>query len=452
MGRFFGTDGIRGRAGDKLSPELVVRAAFGFTKVLRQGRRTYARHDRPWIIVGTDSRVSSPMLKAAVTSGLAFGGCDVVDLGTVPTPLVPFTLLEQQAAGGVMITASHNPIEDNGVKFFGGDGLKIGAQQERSIEDTINTPGRLKVPKEIGFGALQSMDAGPAYLKFLASSLRSRANGRAVKVLLDCAHGATCALAPRAFDQAGFAVDCIHDTFDGYQVNVKCGATDLLELGERVRNGRYEFGLAFDGDGDRVLAVDEKGRAVSGDKIIALMGTRLKRYRDQGAVVMTHMTNIGVELALNRRGVKMVRTEVGDINVLRTMNKRRLSLGGEQSGHIIMLDRLPGGDGILAGLQLAMVIRSAKRPLGDLVADFEEFPQVLTNLTVRDKLGWQDNKGFIRSLDALKSRYRDVRFYMRPSGTEDVVRVLTEAGDPGVCRTSNAEACALFLEWDKGRK
>lgn len=449
MQRHFGTDGIRGRAGESLNPELAVRAAYGFTRTVGRTKLKYQREGRPLIYAGCDPRLSSPMLKAAVCSGIALGGCDVIDVGIVPTPLIPFMVLSDKAAGGVMITASHNPVEDNGIKFFNADGVKINAQDERRIEEVITSPGRLKISREIAYGEFHYQDPTADYLAFVRQALRLRPNGNGFKIVLDCAHGATCQLAPAAFKRAGFKVDIIHGEFDGHNVNVRCGATDLNDLSAAVAGSKANMGLAFDGDGDRVLAVDESGRPVSGDKIIALFSTRLKRYREAGAVVMTHMTNVGVENALAGSGVRMVRTEVGDSNVLRAMVRRRLNLGGEQSGHIIMRDKLPGGDGILVGLQLASLVRTARNPLSRLIAGFTEYPQILTNLKVKDKLSWQDDQSFERRMKKLQARYADARFYLRPSGTEDVVRVLTEACDPEICSASNEAACGLFTAWDR---
>jgi len=219
-----------------------------------------------------------------------------------------------------------------------------------------------------------------------------------------------------------------------------------------VRKAGADLGLAFDGDGDRLMAVDEQGRQISGDKIVALFAVQLDRYRKQRAIVMTHMTNMGVEEGLRRHGVRLIRTEVGDINVLAAMRRHHLDLGGEQSGHIIMRDKLPAGDGILTGLQLAALVRRLNKPLGLLADAFMEYPQMLTNLEVHNKLAWRQDQRFMRSVDQLSASYADVRFYLRPSGTEDVVRVLTEALDPLRCKAGNAALCEALLAWDAKKR
>lgn len=439
--RYFGTDGIRGVAGEYLTPGLACRAAFGFAQQL-SGER-YGERRRPQVAIGWDSRLSSPMLSLALASGLSFGGCDPVLLGCLPTPLVPFTVLRRKLAGGAMVTASHNPIQDNGIKLFGADGFKISPVTEMEIENVIDQPS-LTVSNELHFGTHIEYDPRGQYLSFLRGLDRGRSQQRSLRIVLDCAYGATCGLAPPAFEQCGFDVVATHARFDGRRVNVGSGATDLSSLQKRVRREKADLGLAFDGDGDRMLAVDEQGQAVNGDKIIALLALHLPRYRKSGAAVMTQMTNMGIERQLRQQGIKLVRTDVGDVLVMRELLRRKLLLGGEQSGHIIMRDLLPGGDGILAGLQLARLLRTAGRPLSDLAGRFAEYPQQLTNLRVADKHAWQRDKGVIKRLREVERRFPQVRFYLRPSGTEPLIRVLTEAPERELCLAGNEAACQVL--------
>lgn len=446
--RYFGTDGIRGRAGTTLTPELALRAAFGMACCITGGR-DYSPYDKPEIALGRDCRLSSPMLADAVRSGINLGGCNVIDLGIVPTPVVTHMVLREALAGGIMITASHNPIQDNGIKFFGPAGFKLEPVDEADVEAIINSPGPVKTLNELHFGEDFHVDPTLPYLAALRAAVPSSSKPRAFKVVLDCAYGATAKLAARAFERAGYDVHAINNHFDGAMINVNCGATNLRQLSQAVCQTGAELGLAFDGDGDRMLAVDHTGQPVSGDKIIALFATRLPRYKRQGAVVMTHMTNVGVEQALAAKGVRMVRTEVGDVKVLQAMLQQNINLGGEQSGHIIMLDKSRAGDGILAGLQLASILRGAKQALADMVAQFPEYPQQLTNLTVRDKQAWQQDKKLALNLKKAQARYKEVRFYLRPSGTENLVRVLTEAIDDDRCHKANAEICELIAAWDR---
>ncbi len=449
MSRYFGTDGIRGRAGSLLSPELALRTGYGLAVMLAKPAARYTRRQRRQVVIGHDTRLSADMLRNALMSGLALGGVDSLDIGLVPTPVVPQLVIDQGALAGVMITASHNPVPDNGIKIFGGDGLKLDSGTERAIEGWIDKPGRISVDSEQYFGSMDQQDVSRFYLGLLRRAVRRPGKGKSLRIVLDCAHGATSQLAGEAFEQAGHECVVICNDLDGAKVNVKCGATDLARLRRAVRQEEASLGLAFDGDGDRVLAVDELGRPVSGDRIIALFATRLPRYRKQGGVVMTHMTNMGVEQALARRGVTMFRTEVGDINVMKNMLKYQINLGGEQSGHIIMRDKAPSGDGILVGLQLASLLVSSGSPLSELVAEFVEFPQQLTNLQVKDKQAWVKDNRVRKELEQVRSNFETVRFYLRPSGTENVVRVLTESQDRKHCLAGNAAACAVFNDWSK---
>lgn len=450
MSQYFGTDGIRGKAGYTLCPELALRAAYGFTLSIPKKHR-YRASGRADVVVGSDSRLSSPMIKAAVLSGLGLGGVDAVDLGIVPTPVVPFMLLRRKALGGVMITASHNPVGDNGIKFFSVDGIKLKPRHECEIEKVIDAKDYVRTNAGPYFGEIEPCAATEEYLAFLRTALKSKSRKQRISVVLDCAAGATCELAPLAFENAGYRVTAINAQFNGARVNVRSGATHLSGLARAVRRAGADLGLGFDGDGDRVLAVDELGGEVNGDRIIALLATRLKRYRSERAVVMTQMSNLGVELALKDRGIAMVRTEVGDINVLAAMRRRKLHLGGEQSGHIIMSDRLQAGDGILAGLQLADIVSNSMAPLSEIAAEFPLYPQRLTNLKVSDKAAWRQDKKLAAQLKTIAREFSDVRIYIRPSGTEDVVRLLTEAEDSGRCNSSNAYICEAFQAWDRRR-
>ncbi len=442
--QLFGTDGIRGRAGESLTPELALRAGFAFGQQAAPPDRRYNARTQPLVLLGRDPRLSSPMLAHALSSGLMLAGCDVVDMGIVPTPVVALMTPRYKAAGGVMITASHNPVPDNGIKFFGADGFKLGEAAEHSIEMVIRAAGQLAVPDQQLFGLQAWHDPQDDYLAWLQKSLKFKDGERALKIVLDCAHGATSELAPLAFRAAGHDVDAICAIPDGEKINVKCGATHLERVGREVRRTGADLGLAFDGDGDRVLAVDHQGKPVSGDKIIALFALNILRYKKQGRAVMTQMTNLGVEEALAARGVELLRTEVGDIQVMAGLRSNSLDLGGEQSGHIIMRDLAPGGDGILAGLRLAQILRSGDKSLAELAAQFPEYPQNLTNLKVADKTAWQRNKTLQKQIAAVQKNYPQVRFYLRPSGTEQLIRVLTEAKDRRTCDQANAEICALL--------
>lgn len=442
--QYFGTDGIRGRAGESLTPELALRSGYGFGCLVAPPARRYNAKTQPVVLLGRDPRLSSPMLASAISSGLMLAGCDVVDMGIVPTPVVALMTPRYKAAGGVMITASHNPVPDNGLKFFGPDGYKLSEAQECAIEAAINSAGRISVAGQQLYGLHAWHDPQDDYLAWLRRSLKYKAGGRALSIVLDCAHGAASELAPLAFREAGHSVHSICAVPDGDKINVKCGATHLERVAREVRRTGADLGLAFDGDGDRVLAVDGQGRAVSGDVIIALFALNIPRYKKQGRAVMTQMTNLGVEEALAARGVQMLRTEVGDIQVMAGLRENGLELGGEQSGHIIMRDLAPGGDGILAGLRLAQILGGSKQSLTELAAQFPQYPQKLTNLKVADKTAWQRDRALQKKIAAVRKSYPQVRFYLRPSGTEQLIRVLTESKERSTCDQANAEICALL--------
>jgi phosphoglucosamine mutase len=442
--RYFGTDGIRGRAGADLTPELALRAGYGFGQQLGPASVRFGSPNKPAVLLGCDTRLSGSMLSNALASGLMLAGCDVVKLGVVPTPLVALMARRSEAAGGVMITASHNPVADNGLKFFGADGYKVPEAVERAIEAQIDRGEVLAEPKQQDFGTESWQSAQQDYMDWLFKAVNVRNDERPLKIVLDCACGATYELAPAAFAAAGHEVELEGELPAGQLINVGGGATDLARVSEAVRRKAADLGLAFDGDGDRVLAVDHTGRPVNGDKIIALLALHIPRYKKQGGVVMTQMTNLGVEEALAKKGIRMLRTEVGDIQVLGAMREQGLDLGGEQSGHIIMLDKAPGGDGILAGLRLAQLLRRSTKSLAELAAQFPEYPQLLTNLHVKDKTAWMRDKALQKKLEGVKRSYPGVRFYLRPSGTEQLIRVLTEARDEAACRQGNAAMCELL--------
>ena len=321
----FGSDGYRGVIGHTMTATQVVRIVLGCTEWIKRHHPDKASRAIP---VGFDTRFLSRDFAMLALDVLESRGQRCVLSGRCcPSPYLSFATHHLEAPIGIQFTASHNPVADNGIKIFGPDGLKLNSATELAIEGWIDRSGRIGVEDQQFFGSLSEEDASAFYLSLLKKAIRRRGNGHVLRVVLDCANGATSELAGRAFTEAGHEVSVICDELDGAKVNVKCGATDLGKLRRAVKASGAELGLAFDGDGDRVLAVDELGRPVSGDRIIALFATRLPRYRQQGGVVMTHMTNMGVEQALAHRGVKMLRTDVGDINVMNAMIVNGINLG-----------------------------------------------------------------------------------------------------------------------------
>ena len=455
MPEYFGTDGIRGIAGSELTAEFALRAGTAAGKVLRRtyrGRKLpyFKRIDsslpHPSVLLARDTRTSSPMLAQAVTSGLTAAGVTVLDLGVAPTPLVALMTNRYNAIGGVMITASHNPVDHNGIKVFRSDGLKIDTRTAVAIEELIDGGATGTAPP---FGTVLRIDALPAYVDYLSNL--GRTSGSGAKVALDMAHGAACGVAEQAFSARGFKVVPVCAEPDGKRINVRCGATDLRGLKRAVTASGSDWGFAFDGDADRVMAVDADGRVVDGDRLMALLALNHRPYRSGGRLVFTQVTNMGVERYLREKGLRTYRTAVGDRNVLQAMRKHGVLIGGEQSGHIICWDRTCGGDGILVALFVSELLMRHGISLGEFARKIPAYAQVLKNVQMRDHKSWRQDNGFARRLRRLQAAYGDdVRFYIRPSGTESLVRVLTEATKPALARRANADVVDLFSAY--GRK
>lgn len=419
MTQLFGTDGVRGVANRALTPDLAL--ALGRAAGIVMGTTGGA------VVIGRDTRVSGPMLEAALVAGLCSSGTDVLQLGVVPTPAVAFMTTELNARGGSMVSASHNPVPDNGIKFFSDDGTKIPAEVEARIEEILQvTPDDLPIGVDIG--ASEEFAEGARRYQEHLMSVGGRLEG--MKVVLDLAHGSAYEIAPAVFGALGAEVIEINGEPDGTRINVACGSTDLTGVARRVVEERAALGLAFDGDADRVLACDENGQAIDGDQIIALFAIDLQ---EQGllkndSVVATVMTNLGFMRTLKARGIEVVQSPVGDRFVMEAMIESGAVLGGEQSGHIIFADHATTGDGILTALLLADVVSRTGERVSSLASVFERVPQVLLNVTVKDRSGlesagavWEE----VRRAEAALGE--DGRVLLRGSGTEPVVRVMVEA-------------------------
>lgn len=396
-------------------------------------------------MIGRDTRLSGPMLEAALSAGLCSAGCEVLLGGVLPTPAVAFLTIVEAAAAGAVISASHNPVPDNGIKFFSPDGVKLPADLEDAIERAMTSPST-DLPVGATVGHAGPLEGGAdRYMSHLLDSVDESLQG--LMIVLDCAYGAAYSLAPRVFKAAGAEVEALHDEPDGSRINVRCGSTSLALLSEAVVERGGDFGLAFDGDADRVLAVDERGDPVDGDHIIALSALRLfeqgKLHND--VVVSTVMANLGFRRALEERGIEVLSAPVGDKHVAHEMARSGAVLGGEQSGHIIWAQHSSTGDGILTGLQLAAAVAGVAEPLSKLAGFYTPFPQVLINVAVgaRDALAgaealWSEVQAAEGSLGD------DGRVLLRASGTEPVVRVMVEATEASVAqRTAEAVADAV---------
>lgn len=448
MGRLFGTDGVRGIAGHDLTARLAMDLASAAADTLDEAgtfATARAARRRPLALVGRDPRASGEFLEAAVVAGLAGAGVDVLRLGVIPTPAVAY-LTAQLGEFGVMLSASHNPAPDNGIKFFGRGGLKLPDYVEDEIEDRIRRRGPAAVPAG-GFGRVSDASAEhERYVDHLVSSLTAAgglpgsdapARGRlplsGLRVVVDCAHGAAYQIAPEALRRAGADVIAIGAEPDGLNINQGCGSTALDALSAAVVAHNADAGIAHDGDADRCLAVDAAGEAVDGDQILAVLALGFKEAgRLTGdTVVTTVMSNLGFRLAMRDAGIQVVETTVGDRYVLEAMRAGQYALGGEQSGHIIMLDHATTGDGILTGLQLLDAVARRGQPLGELAKVMTRYPQVLINVKGVDKSRMGSAPELAAAVAAAEKELGALgRVLVRPSGTEPAVRVMVEAADP----------------------
>lgn len=432
MGTLFGTDGVRGIANRDLTAELAYRLGRAGAHVLK------GANPRPRVVIGKDTRLSGDMLEAALVAGICSLGADVDLLGVVSTPGVAYLTRYLGADAGVVISASHNPAEYNGIKFFSRDGYKLPDEVEESMETlAVREPDSLPRPTGACLGRTRRAEAAvEGYLDFLAGSVEGDLRG--VKVVVDCAHGAACRIAPAVLSRLGAEVVVINAAPDGTNINLGCGSTHPEGLQEAVLREGAHAGLAHDGDADRVIAVDEKGRVVDGDQIMAICGLEMIRTGRlaENTLVATVMSNLGLELAIRRAGGRVVRTRVGDRYVLEEMRARGFNLGGEQSGHIIFLDHTTTGDGVLTALQLLRVMRDRGEPLSVLAAQMERFPQVLWNVRVRDKEAFSQalsaNGRIARAIEEVEAELGAAgRVVVRPSGTEPLVRIMLEGADAG---------------------
>ncbi|MBF6044988.1 phosphoglucosamine mutase [Streptomyces sp. NRRL B-1677] len=438
MGRLFGTDGVRGVANADLTAELALGLSVAAAHVLAEAG-TFEGH-RPVAVVGRDPRASGEFLEAAVVAGLASAGVDVLRVGVLPTPAVAYLTGALGADLGVMLSASHNAMPDNGIKFFARGGHKLADELEDRIEQTYRAHASGEPwdrPTGAGVGRVREYDQGfDNYVAHLIGVLPNRMDG--LKVVIDGAHGAAARVSPEAFARAGAEVITIGTEPDGLNINHECGSTHLDKLRAAVVEHGADLGVAHDGDADRCLAVDHKGNEVDGDQILAVLALAMREAGSlrKNTVVATVMSNLGFKLAMEREGVELIRTAVGDRYVLEEMKAHGFALGGEQSGHVIVLDHATTGDGTLTGLMLAARVAATGRSLADLAGVMERLPQILIN--VRDV-----DKSRVNSSEELASAVADAeqqlgstgRVLLRSSGTEPLVRVMVEAADIEQART-----------------
>jgi phosphoglucosamine mutase len=429
MGRLFGTDGVRGRANEALTAELALDLSVAAAHVLAETGEF--RGDRPFAVVGRDPRASGEFLEAAVVAGLASAGLDVVRLGIVPTPGVAFLTADCDADLGVMLSASHNPMPDNGIKFFARGGTKL----DDSVEDAIESRMREQWarPTGAGVGRVTDDDDGArveGYIAHLVNSLGRLISLEGLKVVVDCANGAAYVAGPAALEAQGAEVVRIHATPDGININDNCGSTHMESLRAAVVAEGADLGIALDGDADRCLAVDAAGDVVDGDQILAILALAMResgRLRHD-TVVATVMSNLGFAQAMQAAGITVEQTRVGDRYVLEAMKAGGFSLGGEQSGHVVMADHATTGDGVLTALHLMSRMAATGRSLAELASVMRRLPQVLINVPGVDKSRANSDAALLAAVAAAESDLgRSGRVLLRPSGTESLVRVMVEA-------------------------
>jgi phosphoglucosamine mutase len=425
MDRLFGTDGVRGLANADLSPELAMSIAIAAAHVLAEADQSHA----PLAVVGRDPRASGEMLEAAVVAGLASAGATVIRVGMLPTPAVAYLTAEANADLGVVLSASHNPMPDNGIKLFAAGGHKLSDEVEDKIEAAVAQPANWRRPTGAGVGRVHDLlDGAEHYVKHLVGSAPHSLEG--IRVVVDCANGAASDVAPEAYRSAGATLVVINADPDGHNINDGCGSEHLEALSQAVKEHEADLGIAHDGDADRCVAMTADGEVVDGDQIMAILALSMREAGTltRDTLVATVMSNLGLRLAMRREGITLVETAVGDRYVLEALRAEGLAIGGEQSGHVVLPAFATTGDGILIGLHLMARMAATGRSLADLSGVVTKLPQVLINVRVADKRSACASPSVLAAVAEAESSLGETgRVLLRPSGTESLVRVMVEA-------------------------
>jgi len=420
--KYFGTDGVRGKVGDSIiTPEFALKLGWAAGRVL-------AKSGSQKVLIGKDPRISGYMLEAALQAGLTAAGLRPVLMGPMPTPAVAYLTRTFRAAAGIVISASHNPYYDNGIKFFSSDGIKLSEAVELEIEAEIDKELKCVESSELG-KAMRIEDAAGRYIEFCKSTFPSRFDLRGLKIVVDCANGATYHIAPLVINELGAKVVPMGVEPNGVNINLNCGATSMQALSERVVKEEADFGIAFDGDGDRVMMVDHTGYILDGDELLYIIARdRLRSGRLNGGVVGTKMSNLGLEQALKTLGIPFARSDVGDRHVMELMKKNGWTLGAENSGHVICADLLSTGDGIVSGLQVMSAMQSTGISLRDLHQGMKKHPQILLNIRFNNEIDPLKDEDVIAECQRIEALLGEKgRVLLRKSGTEPVFRVMVEA-------------------------
>jgi phosphoglucosamine mutase len=443
--KYFGTDGVRGRVGEPpITPELVMKLGWAAGRTLASAD-TARRGDRPGVLIGKDTRISGYLLEAALEAGLSAAGVDVYLCGPLPTPGIAYLTRALRLSAGIVISASHNPFDDNGIKFFSAAGQKLADEVEASIERGMDAPLACVGSAALG-KARRVDDAAGRYVEFCKSTFPTELDLKGWRILVDCAHGAGYHVAPPVFHELGAEVIAVGVEPDGLNINAGNGATHPQYLADQVRAHRADVGIALDGDGDRLVMADGDGRLYDGDQLLYVIATDYRRRQvASGGVVGTLMSNLGFEQALARAGIALARAKVGDRYVLEQLQERHWLLGGENSGHLICLDKHTTGDAIIASLAVLRALIEQKRTLAQATADITMFPQRLINVPVRRGWDWRGSDVVARAERAAVTSLGEAgRVLLRPSGTEPVLRVMVEARDAALAE-SHAQSLAEVI-------
>ena len=423
MRKYFGTDGIRGIAGESLTADLSFKVGKALGKLLTE------KKEHPKVIIGRDTRISCDMIEQALTAGLTSTGVNVMTVGTIPTPAIAYLTKTIETDSGIMISASHNPYQDNGIKIFGPDGFKLTDDQELEIEHLIDNTDEIKNASFEKIGKLYSgNELTQKYIQHIKQSISGDLSG--IKIALDCANGATTGVAPFIFGDLEADIETIGCKPNGININDNVGSTKIDTIANFVKENNVDVGFAFDGDGDRVLAVDSKGNIVDGDKIMFILAKHLKEQGElkDNMVVSTVMSNIGFYKAIEENGLQSVKTAVGDRYVVEEMRNNGYSLGGEQSGHIILMNYATTGDGILTAVKLANIIKTSCKSLEELAGEVSIYPQKLVNIKVIDKKSAMEDIEILAECEKVEKELEgNGRILLRASGTENLIRVMVEA-------------------------
>jgi phosphoglucosamine mutase len=431
--KYFGTDGIRGSVGTApITPDFVMRLGHGAGKVL--ARSENAATGRPTVLIGKDTRISGYMLEAALEAGFTAAGVDVLLAGPIPTPAVAYLTRALRLSAGVVLSASHNPYQDNGIKFFSAQGNKLPDAVEEAIEAALETPMLCVSSEKLG-RAKRLDDARGRYIEFCKSTFPNELDLRGMKLVVDCAHGAAYHIAPDVFHELGAEVIAIGNQPNGFNINERCGATAPQALSEAVRAHSADLGIALDGDADRLIMVDSSGRVFNGDELLYVMvKDRLANGGVEGAVG-TLMTNMAVESAFKAMGVGFARAKVGDRYVLELLQERGWQIGGEGSGHLLFLDKHTTGDGIISALQVLAALRHSGQTLSGVTSDMQLWPQTLLNVKIAPGFDWKASKSLMLEKERAEDELGEAgRVLIRPSGTEPLLRVMVEAREASLAK------------------